>query len=192
MKLFTIHVFALGVLLFCAQIALALPTHYTATGSLSEIDGQLLNISGWVDIDSQLRYWGGQPCPTDFTEFNAKAYYISGYSLQFGEHTFLGTSGSLYLELGPDNIMADRMWFLGNLYGEQFLFLNEDGKYNYLADMILLNGFEYDVNQILFPEQGGLNLWLTRQESTPVPEPVTFVLFGSCLLGMLVSRRLWN
>lgn len=166
--------------------------HYTVAGSVTDKGGQLLTISGWVDFDDQLRYWGsGLVVPIDETGYMQIKFAIIGYSLQVGSYAFSGAQGSLYMELVMNPGVTqpgDFMWFLeegtgswSKWTGEEFHFLNEDGTYKErsagayrnLANSILLKAFDYNVEDPVLPkESSDFKILLTRQELCPLSSTV--------------------
>jgi len=166
-----------------------MPAHFTAVGSVIDRNGQPLNISGWVNFDDQLRYWGSSELvPLDANGYWQTKYPITGYSLQVGNYAFSGAQGSLYMELDLNpgaTSTGDFMWFLeggtgawNKWTGEEFHFLNEDGSYKErnattyrtLADSILLKALDYNSEDAILPEYSSdFILTLTRQVIVPNP-----------------------
>jgi len=195
-----------------SKSCLALPVHYSASGTIIDNNQQLLTISGWVDFDDQLRSWdgggAGQPVAS-LDSIGQNQFYITGYSIKVGEHVFSGSSGHLYMEFMLDQssnewIFGDTMWFLEDgtgpwdeWIGELFNFFNPDNtaqlfpsQYFDLANKIQLVAFDYNFNDSILPSYSpDFNLWLTKQDPAHTPEPSTFVLVGASLLGLFAFRR---
>jgi len=181
---------------------IALPVHYTATGSAIDNDGSTLSISGWMDFDDQIRHWNsGQTVQAnEYISTGSYGYYITEFSLRVGNNVFFGTSGALYFELHREyptldaGIIGDLQWTLDGLgawtswHHQLFYFFNADGStqdsYLNLASLIHLPHTADSYPELFSPE-----MWLSRQDPALVPEPSTLVLVGASLFGLLVFRR---
>lgn len=213
MKYLIVSTVCLGLFLLVSTVCVAMPVHYAAVGSIMDKEQQQLTISGWVNFDDQLRDWHGEgagvPPVSSLDYLGQNQFYIIDYSLKVGSHFFSGMSGHLYMEFIMDQTLndwtfGDSMWFLEDGLGpwdewggELFHFYNPDGteqnhtsQYFNLANKIQLVSFDYNFNDPILPTYSSdFNLWLTRQDPTPVPEPSTLAFVAASLLGLFAFRR---
>ena len=190
--------------------------YYDASGSVTDKDRDNLPITGGMYIENQLWEWSTEK-PVNYSAdipgyepnvgINHYGLSIKSFDFKVGEYDFSG-SGYFYISLYRCPDPASDVTFD---YSEWYLWGSQESQWHHwgnsfsvavpiqideeisLADEIDLGWLmHWDIDCLIlgdpYDAYPDLDLTLVRQDSIPVPEPSTGILFGIGIAGMFIYR----